>query len=158
MPTPAQPAGMISSRVVVRTLDFVAARGHDPEQLCRSAGLHESVVRDPAARVPFAAAERLQLKAAELCGDPNIGLHLAQDVSEPRVFDAGVLLMMSSPTLRESLERMARYQRYWADGERYALRTLRDGVCIRYQLQEQLSEYQRQCDECALAELVLGDL
>jgi AraC-like DNA-binding protein len=151
-----QQAGMISSRVVVRVVDFAAARGHDPEQLCRSVGLSLSTLRDPNARLPFALAERVGMRAAELCSDPNLGLHLAHDVRDPRVFDAGVLLMMASPTLGASFERMALYQRFWADGERFVLRPTPGGVCLRYTRQDPLGEYQRHSDECAMAEFVLG--
>ena len=114
------------------------------------------MLRDPDARIPFALAERVGMRAAELCGDPNIGLHLAQDVRDPRVFDAGVLLMMASPTLGASFERMERYQRFWADGQRFALLPTAAGVCLRHLHQAELGEYQRHSDECAMAEFVLG--
>jgi AraC-like DNA-binding protein len=151
-----QQAGLISSRVVVRVVDFAAARGHDPDQLCRSVGLSLHTLRDPNARIPFALAERLGMRAAELCDDPNIGLHLAHDVRDTRVFDAGMLLMMASPTLGTSFERMALYQRFWADGERFSLQRTQDGIRLRYMRQAPLGEYQRHSDECAMAEFVLG--
>ena len=147
---------MISSRVVVRIVDYAAARGHDAEQLCRRAGVSSHVLRDPEARVPFAVAERIGMHAAELCGDPNLGLHLAQDVRDPRVFDAGILLMMASPTLGDSIERMARYQRFWADGERFILVPTAAGVWLRRAQRYQMNEYQRHSEECAKAEFVLG--
>ncbi len=147
---------MISSRVVVRVVDFAAARGHDPEQLCRSAGVALSALRDANARLPFALAERVGMRAAELCNDPNLGLHLAEDVRDPRVFDAGILLMMASPTLGASFERMERFQRFWADGPRFARLPTAGGVCLRHIHQPALGEYQRQSDECAMAEFVLG--
>lgn len=149
-------AGLISSRVVIRVVEFAAARGHDPEQLCRSAGLSLSMLRDPNARLPFALAERVGMCAAELCNDPNLGLHLAQDVRDPRVFDAGVLLMMASPTLGEGFERMERFQRFWADGERFVRLPTPTGLCLRHVKRDALGEYQRHSDECAMAEFVLG--
>jgi AraC-like DNA-binding protein len=151
-----QRAGMISTRVVVRVVDFAAARGHDPEQLCRSVGLHVATLRDPSARVPLSLAERVGMRAAELCNDPNLGLHLAQDVRDPRVFDAGILLMMASPTLGAGFERMQRYQRFWADGERFVLLPTAAGICLRHTGRDPLGDYQRHADECAMAEFVLG--
>jgi len=153
-----QHAGLISSRVVVRVVDFAAARGHDPEQLCRNAGVSLDTLRDPNARIPFALAERIGMCAAELCNDPNIGLHLAQDVRNPQVFDAGILLMMASPTLGVSFERMERFQRFWADGERFARRPTPngDGMCLRALKRDALGDYQRHSEECAMAEFILG--
>jgi AraC-like DNA-binding protein len=137
-------------------VDFAAARGHDPEQLCRSVGTHLATLRDPDARIPFGLAERIGMRAAELCADPNLGLHLAQDVRDPRVFDAGILLMMASPTLGASFERMERYQRFWADGQRFVLLPTAAGVCLRHVRRDPIGEYQRHSDECAMAEFVLG--
>lgn len=77
--------GTISARVVVRVVDFAAARGIDPELLCRDAGVALNTLRDPDGWIPHALAERLGMRAAELSGDSNIGLHLAEDVRDPRV-------------------------------------------------------------------------
>src|SRR3954469_21359817 len=110
--------GGISARVLVRVADFVAARGHDVDALCRSVGLSRRVLQEPEARVPYDVAERLGERAAELTGQANFGLHLAQDVRDPHRLDAGALLLMASPSIRAALERMARYQRYWGDGDR----------------------------------------
>lgn len=148
--------GTISARVVVRLVDFVVSRGHDAEVFCRSAGVGLTALRDPDARVPYAVAESLGMRAAALTADPNIGLHLAQDVGDTRIYDAGVLLMMASPSLGESLERMERYQRYWGDGERAVLVKTKRGVAVRYDLPLAAGEYRRQSDECALAEIVIG--
>ena len=140
----------------MRLLEFAAARGHDPEAACRSAGLSFAAMRDPAFRVAYGSAERLSMHILELSRDPNFGLHLAQSVQDPRTFDAGLLMMMASPSLRVALERMERYQRYWGDGSRARLLVRASGVCIRYALPGASGEYQRHADECALAEVVLG--
>jgi AraC-like DNA-binding protein len=148
--------GSISARVVVRLIDFAAGRGHEAEAVCRALGVSLVTLREHDARIPYALTERIGMHVLELTRDTNLGLHLAHDVRSPQLFDAGVLLMMASPTLGVSLERMARYQEYWADGARYALVQTRAGVAVRYQMQEPLSEYQRHSDECAMAEIVLG--
>jgi AraC-like DNA-binding protein len=148
--------GTISSRVIVRVIDYVAARGHEPESLCRSVGVSLTELRDPDARLPYPLAERLAMHAAEVAGDPNIGLHLAHDVRDPRIFDAGLLLMMASPTLAASFDLMQRYQRLWADGERVALQPTPAGLLARFTAQGSPGEFQRQCDESAMAEMVIG--
>ena len=148
--------GVIAGRIVVRVAEFAAARGHDPEPMCRSVGLSMAALRAPDAWVSYAVAERLGMLAAELVGDPNFGLHLAQDVRDPGHFDAGLLLMMASPSLGASLERVQHYQRYWAEGERFTLHPLADGTCVRFMLPHATGDYQRHSDECAMAEIVLG--
>jgi AraC-like DNA-binding protein len=148
--------GTLSARVVVRVADFVAARGHDPERFCRSVGVSLEALRDPAARVPYTLAESLGERAAELVGDANLGLHLAATVQDTRGFDAGLLMLMASPSVRAALERMTRYQRYWGDGERSRLVRAPGGVCVRYALPGQSGAARRHSDECAMAEILLG--
>lgn len=153
-----QPArsGSITARVLARIVDHVAARGHDANALCRSAGLHLALLCQPDARLPYAVAERLSERAIELTRDPNLGLHVAADVQDPRRFDAGLLLLAASPNVRVALERMVRYQRYWGDGERSRLMAVEDSLVVRYVLPEAGAVTQRHNDECAVAELILG--
>jgi AraC-like DNA-binding protein len=148
--------GTIAGRVLVRVVDHAASRGHDPEALCRSVGLELRSLREPESWVPYVLAEKLGMRVAEVTADPNIGLHLAEGVGDPQSFDAGVLMMMASPSLGVSLERMERYQRFWGEGTRFTLAKARAGVRVRYELPGALGEYQRHSDECAMAEIVLG--
>lgn len=148
--------GTISARMAVRVVDFAARRGHDPEALCRDVGLSLRALRDPEGRVPYALAEALGERALELTADANFGLHLAQDVGDVSAYDAGVLMLMASPTVRVALERMERHQRYWGDGERSTLLPVPGGLVVRYVLASNTPGAQRHADECALAEVTLG--
>ena len=151
--------GGISGRVLVRIARFVAARGHDADRLCRRAGLTLEALSDPELRVPWSLAETFAELAAEVTADSNIGLHLAADVGDTRTFDAGVLLLMASPTVRVALERMAKNQRYWSDVDRCSLVPVSGGMKVRYAMPEDEHGHagdQRHNDECALAEIVLG--
>ena len=148
--------GALSGRVLVRVADFVAARGFDAEALCRSAGLTLETLRDPQSRVPYAVAERLGERAAEWTDDANFGLHLAQDVRNTQAYDAGALMLMASPSIRAALENLARYQRYWGDGQRCTLARARGGMRVRYALRGSDAVSKRHTDECALAEIVIG--
>lgn len=148
--------GTISARVVVRVVDFAARRGHDPEALCRSAGVALGTLRDREARIPYAIAERLGERAAELTADPNFGLHLAQDVGDTGIYDAGLLMLMASASVRVALERMDRHQRYWGDGQRCVLAPIPGGLAVRYFLEGSSPIARRHSDECALAEITLG--
>ena len=150
------PAGTISARMVHRVVEFCRARGHDAEALCRGAGIALSSLVEPDARVSYVTAERLGERALALTGDDNFGLHLAQDVGDSKHYDAGVLLLMASPTLRAALERMVAFQRYWGDGERATLHPVSGGQCIRYVLAGAAGAYARHSHECALAEVALG--
>lgn len=148
--------GTIAARVVARVVDFAARRGHDPEALCRSAGVSLSTLRDRDARIPYALAERLGERAAELTADPNFGLHLAQDVGDTSIYDAGLLMLMASASVRVALERMDRHQRYWGDGPRCVLAAVPRGLAVRYSLEGTSALARRHTDECALAEITIG--
>jgi AraC-like DNA-binding protein len=155
-PRATHPGGSISGRVLLRIADFVTTHGYDAEALYRSLGLSLSALSEPDARVPYPVAESLGERAAELTKDANIGLHLAQYVRDTRAYDAGVLMLMASPSIRVALERMARYQRYWGDGERCTLVPAPGGTCVRYALPGPALGSRRHTDECAMAEIVIG--
>src|SRR4051794_5541999 len=120
--------------MVLRVIEFCRARGHDAEALCREAGLTVAGLAEPAPRGgdggPAIGGER----ALALPADANFGLHLAEDVRDPRQFDAGLLLLMASPTVRVALERMVRHQRLWGDGDRATLARVPGGLRVRYAL------------------------
>lgn len=124
--------------------------------MCRSVGLAPDSLTEPDARVHYKVAARLGERALEITGDDNFGLHLAADVRDTKNFDAGMLLLMASATIRVALERMAAHQRYWGDGDRASFRLLPDGLEIRYLLSGAVGAYSRHADECAMAELALG--
>src|SRR6185312_624290 len=146
----------LSARMLARVVEFCRRRGHDADALCRSAGLSWAALSEPDARVPYAAAQRLGELALEVVRDDHFGLHLAEDVGDAQHFDAGLLLLMASPTVRVALERMVEVQRYWGDGSRSTLQPVKGGVAIRYVLAGADGDYARHSDECALAEMAIG--
>ena len=92
--------------MVLRIVEFCRARGHDADALCRDIGLTPAALAEPDARVGYDVAAVVGERALALTGDDNLGLHLAEDVRDTRQFDAGLLLLMASPTVRVALERM----------------------------------------------------
>jgi AraC-like DNA-binding protein len=142
--------------MVLRVVEFCRARGHDADALCREAGLNAPGLADPDARVGYDVAAALGERALALTGDDNFGLHLAEDVRDTRQFDAGLLLLMASPTVRVALERMVRHQRLWGDGDRATLVRVPGGLRVRYTLRGTTGAYARHADECAMAEIALG--
>ncbi|MET0389861.1 MAG: AraC family transcriptional regulator [Polyangiales bacterium] len=149
--------GMIRAHTLQRILDFAATRGHDPEPVCREFGVSLSALDAPDARVPYALVEQIGMRVVEIVRDPNLGLHIGQAL-EKRAgrFDAGMLLMLASPTFGACLDRLEQFQRFWGDGQRAHMRATPHGLCVRYTLHAGSSEYRRHADECAMAELVTG--
>ncbi len=143
--------------MVLRVVAFCRDRGHDVEVLCATSGLSLSGLAEPDARVSYETAARVGERALELTCDEHFGLHLAQDVHATGSFDAGMLLLMASPTVRACLERMVANQRYWGDGARATLQRRPSGLAVRYVMPGPGSRtYARHANECAMAELALG--
>jgi len=124
----------LSARMLLRVIDHCASRGIDASGLLRETGLSRAVLAEPAVRIAYDVVERVGGRALALTGDPDFGLHLAQDAARQSHVDAGLLSLMASPTVSSALERMVRYQRFWGDGDRTRLVALRDGVAVRYRL------------------------
>ena len=59
--------------------------------------------------------------AAAACGDPFLGLHfgLQAHIEYRRGAGAMRLMILASDTVRVAIDRVARYQRYWNEAERY---------------------------------------
>ena len=146
----------IAAKMVLRVVEFCRKRGHDADALCRGVGLTLEVLSEPDARVDYATVARLGVRALAVTRDQNFGLHLAQDVQDTGSFDAGLLLLMASPSVRVAFERMASYQRYWGDGNRATLHAAAGGLTVRYVLAGAEGEYARHSYECAMAEIALG--
>lgn len=146
----------IAARMVLRIVDHCRARGVDGESLCRELGLSPASLTEPGARVPYQTIALVGERALALTGDEAFGLHLAGDAGKREQIDAGLLLAMASPTVRVALEKVARYQRFWGDGDRTKLVRLRDGVAVRYALPGASGTYARHADECAMAEIAIG--
>jgi|SRR5450631_461335 len=142
--------------MVLRIVEFCRARGHDADALCRDIGLTPAALAEPDARVGYDVAAVVGERALALTGDDNLGLHLAEDVRDTRQFDAGLLLLMASPTVRVALERMVRHQRLWGDGDRATLLRVPGGLRVRYALRGTTGAYARHADECAMAEISIG--
>jgi len=146
--------------MVGRVVEFCAARGHDAAAFCREVGFNPGLLIDDDARVGYDVVARAGARALALTRDANFGLHLAGDVGRPATFDAGLLLLMASPTVRVALERMVRHQRFWGDGPRSTLVPVSGGLIVRYDLRSVWPDaeepYARHADECAMAELALG--
>jgi AraC-like DNA-binding protein len=142
--------------MVLRVVEHCRARGLDVDALCRATGVSAATLAEPGARVTYEVAALVGERALALTGDESLGLRLASDVASRGQMDAGLLLLMASPTVRVALERMATHQRFWGDGDRTKLVPLRDGLVVRYALPGASGAYARHADECAMAEIAIG--
>ncbi len=110
----------LSSVYLQVILDGFRGLGLDPAALLESVGVDPKILEDPDARIPRLLTVRVWSEAARLLDDPDMGLHLGEQI-EPRAFNVAVYLAMSSRTLREGLGRLFRYQRLLGSGGRLAL-------------------------------------
>jgi AraC-like DNA-binding protein len=92
-----------AARAGVAAAELEATTGFDPE-----------IAADPDARIPLSIETRLWDEAARRTGDVAFGLHAAEGL-RPGVFDVLDYVFRSAPTLRVSLERVARYNRLLHD-------------------------------------------
>ena len=125
------------------------------EAVCREVGLRLEDLDDPELRVPYAVLDAMLERMVALSGDDNLGLHLARmemtDLDDPATF-----VVLTSATLRDSMERGFRYQRVWGDGERFRLEETGRGVRMRFTPVGAWRPAHRHHVEVALAQFVLG--
>lgn len=110
----------LGARAIRPLVSGLRALGHDPARHLREAGIRPEVLSDPDARVPMTAGLRFLAAAGAATGDDDLGLHLAQ-AAEVGSFDVAFYAMVSSPTLGDGLERVARFQRLIHDTSRVSL-------------------------------------
>lgn len=84
--------------------------GIDPLPLFREAGIDPDVMFDSGARIPAERYQRLDLKAAELSGDPFFGLKGAE-YFRPAHLGALGFAWLASSSLRTAFQRLSRYAR-----------------------------------------------
>jgi AraC-like DNA-binding protein len=102
-------------------LETIEEAGVDGTDLCRACGIERARLGDPEARIGRPEVLRFWEEAGRRLGVPNPGLYLGERV-RPRARNVAVYAMMSSPTLREGLERIIRYQRLLGDFSRLTVK------------------------------------
>jgi AraC-like DNA-binding protein len=149
------PPAALSSRLVRQALNIAAEHGVPVEALSREVGLLLADLDDPEARIPYAVLDSLLERAVEVTGDDNLGLHMAR-MGEVDPDDAAGLVVLTSATLRESLERGCRYQRVWGDGERFKVEETERGVRMRFTPVGPWRPAHRQLAEVVMVQLTEG--
>lgn len=110
----------VSARIGALIVHAAAAMGVDPRELQRLTGFDAASAEDPDARIPLAQEESLWDEAARLSGDEDFGLHAAERL-KPGAFDVLDYAVRTAPTLRQALERLARYNRLEHDAAVFTL-------------------------------------
>jgi AraC-like DNA-binding protein len=100
----------MSARIGAMIVNAAAAAGVPLTELRAATGFDPAVAGDPDARISLQLEERLWLEAARRSGDDDIGLHAAEGL-RPGAFDVIDYAIRTAPTLRASLQRLARYNR-----------------------------------------------
>lgn len=116
--------------VIARTME---RQGLDAGRAFEMAGLGLSNERDADARYPLSNMTRLWRAAAELSGDPAIGLKVAGQV-QPASLHALGLVLLASETLGDVFQRLERYSRVVTDGVKIRVQRSDQQVTIRYDI------------------------
>lgn len=105
--------------------------GIEPAPLLASVGLADTDLADPDGRIALETLYSLLEAIAARTEDPFVLLGLARGM-ETASLDALAFVVLTSPTLRAGFDAFIRYQRIFADGERYDLETDDEWVKIVY--------------------------
>lgn len=101
-------------------LDTLGSRDLNVNGLLQSVGLSRALLGEPGARIPARAMARLWQQAVQLAGDPALGLSVSKFV-QPTTFHALGYSVLASSSLRDALERSARYTQVVSDAARLRL-------------------------------------
>ena len=116
MPTAHNPVhASVSASLALAVLQAAARLGLPRETLLQACGLDEGALRDPDARIPFVAQQRLWASVAELLPLAEPGLAIGAAFSAGQFSVLGYLLQ-SSPTFGAALQAAVRYQRLAGEG------------------------------------------
>lgn len=108
-------------------VDALSAQNADIEAVLLGTGLSLSDFQNPSSRHPIPATTRLWRAASKQVGDPAFGLHASRYVHLTTFHALGYSVMASS-TLRDALERLARYSVVLSDAAVLELESSEDGV------------------------------
>jgi len=125
------PHTSVSASVTLAVLRAAGQLGLERNALLSACGLHEQLLNDPDARIPFAAQEQLWQHLSRIeHAEPGLALgeHLA-----PASFSVLGYLLQSSPTLGDALMAGVRYQRLAGEGGEIQLHERGDELHLLYQ-------------------------
>lgn len=148
------PAIEVAASIGALVVHAARARGADAALLCANTGFDLRLAGDPDARIPFEIEDALWDEAARLTGDDAFGLHAAEMI-EAGAFDVLDYAVRTAPTLRESLERLCRYNRIVHDAAQFSVRTSGERVRVEHSFRRGPSGQSRHSAEFTVASLVV---
>ena len=98
----------VAAGVARGLLDLAVAKGASRQVLAQRAALDLNLLEDQDERVPFASYVALMRAGKELCGDPALALHYAEEIDLSEVSIAG-LLGHASATMIDAFAQLNRY-------------------------------------------------
>lgn len=145
---------MVEVAASIGAMIVAAARamGADAAALAQQAGFDATHASDPDARIPIGVETLLWDEAARLTGDHAFGIHAAEGL-RPGIFDVMDYAVRTAPTLRASLERLARYNRLVHDAAVFSL--VQDGDALRVEHSVGGVRQSRHAAEFTLASLMV---
>lgn len=119
------------ARVATTMAARARALGIDLDDALETLGLRDAST-DPDARAPLEAVYGLLEAIDRESGDPCIAFRLSAGL-DVQAFDVLGLLALASPTLGRALDAMLRYQRLFAEGERWTVERRADARVLVYE-------------------------
>ena len=139
----------VHAKAAEKIVNAAAARGVNAERLCQTVNFDPAVLEDPDSRIPFAQLVSLYEKGAELTGDADFGLHIAESINLS-AFDVVGYCALNSSTLGAAFARVARYHSIWTDGALFTLESAGETSAIVYRYVDASIREHRQDAEMTL--------
>jgi len=124
----------VSAGLAHGLMQFAVSRGAGAAALALRSGIDPKALGDYDSRVPFARYVALMRAGEELCADPALAMHFAEEIDMSEFSLVG-LLMNASQTMTESLAQLNRYGRLVMEvdvgpGDRFALEQNAEGTWL----------------------------
>ena len=107
----------VAAALILDMVRYLEQRGVRPETTYRALAVEPSLLEIPNARLPGSLAERSWEQASRLAGDPDIGLHCAENFNPGALNILGYVLL-SCRTAAEALSRLGQFAALLNDGMR----------------------------------------
>ncbi|NBD08798.1 AraC family transcriptional regulator [Corallococcus silvisoli] len=143
----------VSARIGALIVHAASAAGVAPQALQAATGFDPKSAEDPDARIPLEVENALWSEAERLSGDAQFGLHAAEGL-RPGTFDVLDYAIRSAPTVRASLERLARYNRIVHDAAAFTLSNKGDVMRVEHAFQVAGMAPCRHASEFTLASII----
>ncbi|MET0340253.1 MAG: AraC family transcriptional regulator [Polyangiales bacterium] len=127
---PRRTEATVSVRVIRALVDMVEQSGGSREAMLHAAGLTEDALAADDGRMNRSATHTAVEMAMQLTGDPALGLHWAERLTESS-FPPITNLFIHSTSLGDALEALGRFFRLLSDGTQYEVVEEADRVIVR---------------------------